>query len=88
MAKKRTPRKKLAEEYREMPSGDEAAKRWAEFMRRLDDMNVEIAELADLGQTLLMALQEAAESTGSPLLGLINKTVRAFKEARAQHRGM
>lgn len=84
---KRAPKPSFRQAYDEMPSGDEAKARWKEFMTRLDELNAHCCELADIGETLVMALQEAAETTGSPLLGLINKTVAMFKEARRQHQG-
>ena len=79
MAKKKP---KMTEEFDEMPSGDEAAKRWREFMVRLDALTENVSELADMGQTIILALKEAAEQTQNPLMGLIQQVVQGVTEAR------
>lgn len=84
---KRKPHASFREDYDHMPSGDEAAARWKQFMQRLDELNAHCCELSDLGETLVQALKENAEMTGNPLLGLIHKVATSFREARAQYSG-
>lgn len=68
-----------------MPSGDEAAARWKEFIARLDELNANICMLADMGQTIIETLERAAASTGNPLLDLLGKTRAFFEDARRQY---
>ncbi len=84
---KRKPKASFRDEYDSMPSGNEAAVRWKQFMQRLDELNEHCCELADLGETLVQALRENAETTGSPLLGLINRVAENFRAARRQYAG-
>lgn len=86
MAKKRRAKKpRFSEAYAEAPSGDAAAARWKEFMQRLDDLNEHCCEISAMGETLIQALEEAAETTGNPLLGLIQRVAAGFSEARRQY---
>lgn len=82
---KRKPKASFRDDYEKMPSGDEAAVRWKQFMQRLDELNEHCCELADLGETLVQALKENAETTGNPLVGLINRVAENFRAARQQY---
>lgn len=83
----RKNQKKFSEEYAQPPTGDEAAARWKEFIVRLDELNHNVCMLADMGQTIIEALERAAASTGNPLLDLLGKTRAFFEDARRQYHG-
>jgi len=67
-----------------MPSDPEAAARWKEFMERLDTLDRNISELLELGQLILLALQDAAQAgvPGGTLLSLIGKVIEKAREAQ------
>lgn len=83
----RKNQKRFSEEYAQPPTGDEAAARWKEFIARLDELNQSICMLADMGQTIIEALERTAASTGNPLLDLLGKTRAFFEDARRQYQG-
>ncbi len=85
--KPKRARQKFSEEYAAPPSGDEAAARWKEFMARLDELNHNTCVLADMGQTIIEALERAAAETGNPLLGILHKARQFFEDARQQGGG-
>ncbi len=83
------PPRKKRDPMDEMPSGEDAAKRWGEFTTKLDTLNANvmqlnenIAQLAYLGESIVQTLEESARLTQNPLLGLIQQLSQSFNEAK------
>ena len=74
---------------KDLPTADEAQARWADFTRRLDQLDSSVASLLELGELLLQALQEAAQANvpSNVLLDLVQRVIGGFREARADRRG-
>ena len=76
-------RKPTIEDFPDQVAADA---KWKDFCERLDRLDRSVAQLLELGEFLLQALKESATYTGNPLLGLINKVVSTFREARQDYR--
>lgn len=72
-------RRKFEDDF---PDQGQVAERWRAFCQRMDQLERNMAELAELGQTLVVALNEAAAQTGSPLLGLLQRVMQGFRETQ------
>ncbi len=74
------------------PTDADAAERWKAFCKRLDELTEsteglrdDIADVVELVQMLVMAMRDAASVTNNPILGLMERVVNHFTEARRDH---
>lgn len=88
-------RKKRGEDLADLPTDDEAQKRWKQFMRavdslegKVDALNERIEALMELGETIVVALNEAADAGAPPdsLVGIFQQAKRVFGDILGEQR--